>query len=189
MESYSEQTVSRSRSSASRALSALAWTAAALLVLLAIFSGANILGQDADGGLRIGWLALLLCALSLAGAISILRLKDNLNVEYDYALRDDRLEVTEILNNRRRKPRLRLELGKIRECGRGSAARPGRRTERYCLDAAEITYICYEENGERRMALLALNEDMIAHLRCSGKLPQGAWRGEEGKKNENAGLS
>lgn len=189
MESYIEQTLSRSRSGARRALSALAWTAAALLAMLAIFSGANVFGQNADGGLRISWLALLLCVLSLAGMISILRLKDKLNVEYDYVLRDDRLEVTEVLNNRRRRPRLRLELGRIRECGRGSAARPGWRTERYCLDAPEISYICYEENGERRMALLALNEDMIAHLRCSGRLPQGAWRGEEGKRNENAGLS
>lgn len=189
MENYGEQTLSRRRSAGRRVLSALAWAALALLALPALFSGANILGQSADGAMRIDWLSLLMCALCLAGMALIWRLKDKLNVEYDYVLRDGRLEVTEVLNNRRRRARLRLELGKIQECGRGAAARPGWRMERYCLDAVEITYICYEKNGERRMALLALNEDMIAQLRGDGKLPRGVWRGEEGKREANAGLS
>ena len=182
MENYREQTVSANPGGHARLLYALSWAALALLLLLAVIFAAGIFGQDADGSLKIGWLSALLCALLLAGAALVWRFKDKLRVEYDYLLRDGVLEVTQVLNNRRRRPALRLELSRIQACGPHRTTKPGVKVEKFYLDLdAALTSICYEEKGERRMALLQLNEDMIAQLRGDKSLQRGAWRDGEGK--------
>lgn len=180
-----EQTVSKERSIGSRALYGLVWALAILFALMGLFFAANVVGASESGALEISWYSAIGCVLTLASAFALWRFKDRLNLEYDYAIRDGCLFVTAVLNNRRRIPKLRLELGRIAACGRGSAPGKG---EALCLHTGtELTYIQYEEKGERRMALLELNDDMIAALRRG--LRPGAWRNSEGMTSNHAGLS
>lgn len=167
-----EQTVSRERTPGSRALYALAWMLVVLFALIALFFAGDIMGTSADGGIAIHWFSAIGCALTLASAAAIWRLKDGLRTEYDYAIHDGCLLVTAVLNNRRRVPKLRLELDRISACGHGNAS--GRAAILYLNADAKLTYIRYEEKGERRAALLELSDDMISAL-CRGIRP-GTWQ-------------
>lgn len=176
MEHRHEQTVSAAPDKKSSALLALAWFGIAALALLAIVFAAGILGTNAEGALSISWVSIICLVLCLAAAILIWRVKDRLRTEYDYVISDGRLEVSAVLNNRRRVTKLSLELGRILACGQGNA--PQGSTDKFYLDPnAQPCYICYEEKGEKKIALLELNTDMIALLKNSRELQRGAWRG------------
>ena len=179
MERYLEQTVSGSGAGGKRLLYALAWAAILLFLLLALFFAASIFGNAEGGGLGIDWISAVICLLLIGCAGIVWRAKDRLNIEYDYVFRDGCIEVTAVLNNRRRKTALRLELGRILECGRYDGRLRGKARKLYLNDAGGLTYICYEDKGERRMALLELNDDMVAGLRMG--IQRHVWRSEEGK--------
>lgn len=190
MEIYMEQTVSKERTIVARVLYGLAWALVILFVLMGLYFAANVLAAFDGGGLAIRWPSVIGCVLTLAAAVLIWWFKDGLYMEYDYLINENRLEVTQIMNNRRRKQCLTLELGRIQECGAFRVQKPGMKIEKLYLDPnAALSYICYEEKGERRMALLQLNEDMIASLKGSRALQRGVWRDAEGKSSNYAGLS
>ena len=170
-----EQTVSAVPSRRSGFLLALAWTGIAALVLLAVVFAAGIFGTDAEGGFAVSWLSVICLVICLAAAVLILRLKDRLRLEYDYVIRDGQLEVTAVLNNRRRVPKLRLQLGRILACGQGNPP-AGQLEKLYLNPDAKLTYVCYEQQGENRCALLELNDDMAMLLKSNRELQRGAWR-------------
>ncbi len=176
MEHTHEQTVSAIPDKKSGLLLVLAWAVMAALALAAILFTAGIFGTNADGALSVSWLSAVCMLICLAATILIWRLKDRLRTEYDYAITEGRLEVTAVLNNRRRVPKLRLELGRILACGQGNAPQ-GKVEKLYLTPQAKLCYICYEEKGEKKTALLELNEDMTALLKNSRELQRGAWRG------------
>ena len=185
-----EQTVSKEKTIVARMLYGFAWALVILFVLMGLYFAASVFAASEGGDLEIRWSSVIGCVLTLASALSIWRFKDGLHIEYDYVLSENRLEVTRIMNNRRRKQCLALDLGRIQECGVFRAQKPGVKLERLYLDPnADLSYICYEEKGERRMALLQLNEDMIASLKKSRALQRGVWRDAEGKSSNYAGLS
>ena len=187
MDNYVEQTVSKERTIGSRALYGLAWVLTILFVLMGLFFAANVIGVSESDALGINWHSAIGCVLTLASAVALWRFKDKLNTEYDYVLSEGRLEVTRVLNNRRRSLCMRLELGKIQECGVYRVPKPGVKLERFHLDTLSgLIYICYEEKGERRMALLEPNEDMTAALRRG--VQRNVWRDAEGKSSDYAGL-
>lgn len=172
-----EQTVSAAPDKRSSLLLVLAGVGVALLALLAIVFAAGILGSDENGALSVNWIGAVCMLLCIGGAFCLWRLKDRFRIEYDYILTEGRLEVTAILNNRRRIPKLKLELGRILACGQGRP--PQGRMERLYLDpSAKLTWISYEEKGDKRIALLELNGDMRALLKNSRDLQRGAWRDE-----------
>ena len=175
MEQRHEQTVSAAPDKKSGVLLALAWAGMALFMLLALVFAAGIFGTDADGAISVNWPGVFGALLCFGTVFGLWRVKDRLRLEYDYAIVDGRLEVTAVLNNRRRAAKLRLELGRILACGQGSA--PQEKADKLYLNPhAKLCYICYEEKGEKKTALLELNEDMTALLKNSRELQRGAWR-------------
>ena len=190
MENYCEQTVIRAQSGRNRALYALAWMAIIFMMLSAVIFGASILGTAENGSLSFSWLSAIICIAMLALSFIIFRAKDRLNLEYDYLLQDDSFSVTAVMNNRRRKTVLSLQLGRIQECGIHDGRQFSGTVDKFYLEAdARLTYICFEDKGSRRTALVQLNEDMIAQLCGSRALQRGVWRDGKGRTEQNASLS
>ena len=189
MERRYEQTVGARASGARNALYAGAWIVLAVLVLGMLISAAGILGTDAAGRMSVSWPSLILFALMAAAAAFVFLKKDGLRLEYDYALEDGALDVTAILNARRRKGRLHLPLSSVQSCGdvdseecRRISARPGLRKHKYYLDeAAPHCFFLYGADGALHMAVLELNSELRNAVRCDRRLPVGSWHEGEGK--------
>ena len=189
MERRYEQTVGARDSGARSALCVGAWIVLAVLVLGMLISAAGILGTDAAGRMSVSWPSLILFALLAAAAAFIFYKKDGLKLEYDYALEDGVMEVTAILNARRRKGKLTLPLSGVQSCGdadseeyRRISARPGLRVHKFYLDeAAPRCFFLYSADGAQHMAVLELNPELRNAVRCDRRLPVGSWHDGEGK--------
>jgi len=196
VESYIEQSVSGKRSIKKKILYVLCWCATALMLVLAMFLGAGVFG-DNPGVLEISWLNVVLLLCCLAAAFGFFRRKDCVYVEYDYILRGSTLEISSVLNGRRRRRLAEISLERIMQIGSADAAdgksalqNPQLKKHRWFIDAdSRVRYIIYLEENTRHMALLELNDEMLAAIRKSGKLAWDAWRNEEGKSSNYASLS
>lgn len=183
MENYAEQSVAGAKRAKDTALYALCWALTALLVLLAMFFAAGALGEDPNR-IEISWRELLLSALCLLAALAVFRMKDHLRREYDYILRGDVLQICLILNGRRRRELVKINLERVTRMGAASgtdfadALRQTRiRRQNWFADAgAPLYYLCYTNQNERCVAVLQLNEELLGAIRLSGRLPRGAWR-------------
>ena len=188
MERRYEQTVGARASGARNALYVGAWIVLAVLVLGMLISAAGILGTDAAGRMSVSWPSLILFALMAAAAAFIFLKKDGLRLEYDYALEDGALDVTAILNARRRKARLHLPLSSVQSCGdvdsaeyRRISARPGLRKQKlYLNEAAPRCYFLYSADGAQHVAVLELNPELRDAVRGDRRLPLGSWHEGEG---------
>ena len=176
MEHYFEQTLTAAENRKGRVLLILSWILIAVLVLLAVAFASTILATSADGGLNINWISAVALVLCLGIAFVIWRQKDRLRVEYDYAIRDGRLDVTAVLNNRRRVPKLSVEIKRIISCGPGNAPANLKAEKLWLNESARLIHICYESRDGRKAALLELNEEMANALKTSRDLMRGAWR-------------
>lgn len=188
MDRYMEQSVAGKGNLKSSVLYALCWAAAVTAVLLGVAFAAGVVAEDPEV-LRINWLNVVLTAACLATAIVFYRIKDRLRVEYDYFLYPDRLEICGILNRRRRKRYASISMEHITACGNTGddeynklLSRPGLKRHNWYVDAqSELSYICYNAETTRHMAVLELNRELIRALSANKRLPNGAWRIKEGK--------
>ena len=176
MEHYFEQTLTAAEKRKGRVLLMLSWVLIAALALLSVAFASTIFATTGDGALSINWISAVALVLCLGIAFVIWRQKDRLRVEYDYAIRDGRLEVAAVLNNRRRVPKLSVEIKRIISCGPGSAPANLKAEKLWLNEAARLIHICYESKDGRKAALLELNEEMANALKTSRDLMRGAWR-------------
>lgn len=140
------------------------------------------------GAFRLNWTSLILFALFAALAALVWLKKDGLKLEYDYALEDGTLDVTAILNARRRKVKLTLPLSGVQSCGdvdsaeyRRISSRPGlQRHKLYLNEAAPRCFFLYSTDGAQHLAVLELNPELRNAVRGDRRLPLGSWHEGEG---------
>lgn len=195
MDVYAEQSVNGEIDVRKRALYALCWALICALVLAAVMTGAGIVSPSAQK-LEIRWLNVLLTVLYVGAAILIFRQKDWLCVEYDYILRSGALEISGILNRKRRRGLARIPLEQIRlvapACAAEAAAMlqaPKLKRHAWHIRPEGLWLIAYGQGSESHAAILELNDAMLASLRACRELERGVWRGLGGKNADNAGLS
>lgn len=181
MENHVEQSVTGRQRAGDAALYRICWAVLALLVLLAMFFAAGALEENSDA-LKINWPKLICAAACLLGALAAFRGKDYLRREYDYMLHGQVLEICLILNGRRRRRLAEIEIERIERMGAASGAdfehilrRKGLKRQNWFADAdAPLYYLCYTKQSERCVAVLQLNEEMLAALRRKGSLTRDA---------------
>ena len=184
MDDFLEQTAVRRRRGAYTALYYLVWGALILSGLVALFSLTNVIGADPEaGGLVLRW-PFLLMALAFGGATYLLyRVKDECRIEYDYAFTNGSLDVSRVLNERRRRYLCALETREVLSCGpaRGPAfqralRQPGVKIHNWFLNReAPLTFFYFQKKGLKHVIVLELNEEMISIIRSKKYLQTGAW--------------
>ena len=188
MEQYMEQSVAAETNARAKLLYGACWLAIILLLIAALAAGASVLNEDASG-ISIHWPGAIVAALSLALAWFLFRRKDWLILEYDYTLRDDTLEISAVLNRKRRRSLGRIEMPRVQQCGPAAHVEvervgrlPGLKLRKWYLNQEKPLFcIQYSDGSERCAAFLELNEAMINRIKCSRGLPAGAWRNPEGR--------
>lgn len=192
MECYIEQSVTAKKSFGKSLLYALSWCATVLLVIMAMFFGTGVFSDQPDV-FKIHWMNVVLLLLCLLGAFVCYRRKDRLRMEYDYILRGKVLEISGILNARRRHKLAEISLDCILQIGPVAGMQIQdlqlKKHSWFSDSQSSISYIIYMQERTRHMAFLELNTEMLAALRKCGQIPRDAWRDEEGKSLNYASLS
>ena len=94
------------------------WVFVIVFALVAAFGLANIVGVNPEtGGMVFSWQSLVLTVAFGAAAFGLWRASDSCRVEYDYTFTNGNLDVSRVLNNKRRKYLTALEMKDVIRCG------------------------------------------------------------------------
>lgn len=184
MEHFFEQSVAEGKSLKKSLLYALCCLGIAVFLIVALICAANVFGRD-PSAFVVKWKSVVGLAVSLVASGALFMLKDHLRMEYDYIYRDGILEISGVLNRRRRKRLVTIDLQRVTEAGPATGdalaamARSGKARLHRWYGTQCRYYLIYMEENVRHAALLELDEQLAALIRR--RLPAGAWRGEEGK--------
>lgn len=186
---FLEQTVAQKQADKNAFLYGLSCFLSVFFLIVAALCASGILARDAQGGLVIGWIWLIgaLVCLALAGCAFFGR--DYLRLEYDYSFTEGVIDVSKVLNNKRRKHLAEFNVGKIISCGSVNSAAyarakstPGIAQNNYYINAdEELYFFAYESEGHRNLTVLELSEDMVQMIKTDRSLQNGAWHDAEGK--------
>ena len=176
----------------------LCWGVLIGLALVAAFMLSNIVGVNPEtGGMLFSWQSLLLTLAFGGGAFLLWRGSDNLRVEYDYTFTNGNLDVSRVLNNKRRKYLTALEMKDVIRCG--PAAGPAfmktlneqgaKRHNWFVNRDAKLYYFYFQRKNMKHVIIVELNDEMVAMIRSKNYLQRGVWYDETGKSNYGASIS
>jgi len=187
MEIYFEQSVLCENTSKMRIKYTVICALAVVMVILAVLTGANVLGSD-PGAIQINWLNLAATVLFLAAAFLLYRNKDRVRVEYDYTYHGDALEVCCVYNASKRRRMAMIPLKSVSSCGRAAGAEYesilARQQEKHnwiVHQDAPLFFMCYLQDNARHIAHLEFNDEMIRVLKSSNQIRNDAWIKAEGE--------
>ena len=197
MDDFIEYTAVRLGGSLSSLLYYLAWAAIVLLGVVAVFSLSGFIGTDPETGKLVFSFSSLLIGLACgAAAFFAYRGKDNLRTEYDYAFTNGALDISSVLNSRRRRYLCALDTKDVIRCG--PAAGPAfqkslkepdvKRHNWFVNREAKLYFFYFQKKGVKHLAVMELSDEMIAVIRSKKCLQIGAWYDADGKQSY-AGIS
>ena len=180
------------------ALYYMSWMFILLFALMAAISLTNIVGMNPEtGGVVFSWQSLLLTVVFGGGAFLLWRGSDNCRVEYDYTFTNGNLDVSRVLNNKRRKYLTALEMKNVIRCGPAAGPafmktlnEPGIKRHNWFVNRdAYLYYFYFQKKGLKHVIIVELNDEMVAMIRSKNYLPRGVWYDEDGKSNYGASIS
>ena len=186
---FLEQTVSQEKTGRNALLYGVCWFLSIFFLVCGALSASGSLGTGADGKLSINFLWLIVMAVCLALAGLAFYGKDYLRLDYDYSITESIVDVSRVLNNKRRKHLIEFDLGKVTGCGSVNSAAferakamPGQsRNNWYIHEDAKLYYFAHEIKGQRCLTILELNDAMVQMVKSDRTLQTGAWHDAEGK--------
>lgn len=174
------------------------WLFIAAFGIVALFSLVNVMGVNPQTGGTAFSLPSLLIALFAGGAAFLLwRASDYCRVEYDYTFTNGVLDVSRVLNNRRRSYLTSLDMKDVIRCG--PAAGPAfkktlnepniKRHNWFVNREAKLYYFYFQKKGVRHVIVLELTDEMVRMIRGKNYLPREAWYDEEGRQSYGGSIS
>jgi len=198
MDDFLETIAVRRKQGAYTALYYLCWGLLIAFALIAAFMLSNIVGMNPEtGGMVFSWQNLLLTVIFGGGAFLLWRGSDNLRVEYDYTFTNGNLDVSRVLNNKRRKYLTALEMKDVIRCGpcagpafQKTLNEPGVKKHNWFVNRdAKLYYFYFQRKGMKHVIILELSDEMVAMIRSKKYLPRGVWYDEDGNSNYGASIS
>lgn len=184
---FVEQTVMRRSGTVYGIVYWLMWALVAVLGFYAALSLFNIIGYTEDGGIRINYIAAIIMVAAGALAIFVYRKTDDVRIEYDYAFTNGILDVSRVMNRRRRKYMMELDMKTVAHAGYvndGEFERlkkgGGYRLLDFTLNKdAEKMYFAFTKNGNSYIAVIEPSEEMENAIKGRSWLPQGVLRAKK----------
>ena len=185
---FLEQTVGQDRNQKNAFLYGVCCFLSVFFLVIGAMCASSILSVDDGGGIAISWIWVVLLLVCLGLAAMAFFGKDYLRVEYDYCVTESIVDVSRVLNNKRRKNLAEFDLGKVTSCGSVSSASfarasamPGQTKNNWFIhNDAKLYFFCYESKGQRNITVLELNDSMLQLIKTCPSLQRDAWH-EEGK--------
>jgi len=174
------------------------WILIVIFAVVAAFSLTGVIGVNPEtGGMAFVWQNLVL-ALVFGGAAYLLwRGSDNCRIEYDYTFTNGILDVSRVLNNKRRKYLTSLEMKDVIRCGPAAGPafqktlkEPDMKVHNWFVNRdANLYYFYFQRKGVKHTIVLELNDEMVAMIRSKNYLPRGTWYDAEGRSSNAVGIS
>ena len=196
MDDFLEQVARRKKQGLFTLLYVLLWAVLIVAGINALFWLPMFMGSDGNG-LTFHFIPLIIGLVSGAIAFFAWRRTDYCRVEYDYAFTNGILDVSKVLNNRRRRYLTALDMKDVVRCGpaKGPAFQkvlqePGLKKHNWFLNRdANLYYFYFVKNNVKHMAVVELHQEMVDMIRSKSYLQKGAWVDENGKASYNYGVS
>ena len=180
------------------ALYYVCWLLIIVFALLAAFFLTNVVGVNPEtGSMVFVWQGLVMALLFGGAAFLLWRASDHCRVEYDYTFTNGNLDVSRVLNNKRRKYLTALEMKDVIRCG--PAAGPAfaktlnepdiKRHNWFVNREANLYYFYFQRKGVKHMIVLELTQEMVDMIRSRNYLPREAWYDAEGKQSYGVRVS
>ncbi len=176
----------------------VSWVFIITFGLIAAFSLANVMGVNPEtGGMMFSWQNLVITLLFGGAAFLLWRGSDNFRVEYDYTFTNGILDVSRVLNNKRRKYLTALEIKNVIRCGPAAGPafaktlnEPGIKRHNWFVNReAHLYFFYFQKNGVKHVIILELNNEMVELVRSRKYLPQGVWYEADGSQSYGARIS
>jgi len=190
MDDFLEQTAVRQKQGVFTLLYYLMWVVMIVFALIAVFGLTSMIGVNPEtGGIAFNFPSLIMGVVFGALAFVCFRAKDECRVEYDYAFTNGSLDVSKVMNERRRRYLCAMETKDVISCGpaKGPAFQkalkePGVKQHNWFVNReAKLTYFYFQKKGVKHLAVLELNDEMISVIRSKKYLQPGVWHDEDGK--------
>ncbi len=189
MDDYLETVARRRHQGVYTVLYFLVWVLIVMFGFTALLNFSSFIGTNEEGGLQLNWIQLLI-AVVMGGITYLLwRRKDYCRVEYDYTFTNGILDVGQVLNNKRRRYLTALDMKDVVRCGptqgptfEKTLRENGLKKHNWFLNRdANLYYFYFVKNNIKHLAVLELQDEMIAMVRSKSYLPRGAWAADDGK--------
>ena len=176
----------------------ICWLLLIVFALIAAFSLANVIGMNPEtGGMMFSWQNLIMTLLFGGAAFLLWRGSDNCRVEYDYTFTNGNLDVSRVLNNKRRKYLTALEMKNVIRCGpaagpafKKTLSEPGVKRHNWFVNRdASLYYFYFQKKGLKHVIIVELNKEMVDMIRSKNYLQRGVWYNEEGRSDNGYGAS
>ena len=180
------------------ALYYLCWGFILMFGLMAAISLTAIVGMNPEtGGVVFSWQSLLLTLVFGGGAFLLWRGSDNCRVEYDYTFTNGNLDVSRVLNNKRRKYLPALEMKDVLRCGPAAGPaflktlnEPGIKRHNWFVNReANLYFFYFQRKNVKHVIVLELTDEMIRMIRSKNYLPREAWYDADGTQSYGRRLS
>ncbi len=198
MDDFLETYAVRKRQAPFTLLYFLCWALVIVFLLTAAISLPGVIGANPEtGSLVFSWHRLLIVLVAGAAAYFLWRWSDNCRVEYDYTFTNGNLDVSRVLNNKRRKYLTALEMKDVIRCGPAAGPafmktlnEPGIKRHNWFLNRdAHLYYFYFQKKGLKHVIVLELNQEMVAMIRSRSYLPRGVWYEADGSQKYGNGIS
>ena len=187
MDDFLEQVARKKKQGVYSFLYYLSWVFVVAFGIIALFSVYGIIGQNEEGGIVFNWQPIII-VLAFGGlAFLIWRKADYLRIEYDYTFTNGNLDVSQVLNNKRRKYLTALQMKDVIRCGPvGTQAfnktlnEPSIKVHNWFVNRdANLYFFYFQRNSVKHVIVLELHQDMIDMIRSkSSYLQRGVWTDE-----------
>ena len=197
MDDFLEQTAVRQKQGVFTLLYYITWVLMVICGIFALFSLSNIVGMDPETG-SISFRLPSLITLAVFGGLAYLlfRGKDECRVEYDYSFTNGTLDISKVMNARRRRYLCSVETKDVISCGpaggpafQKALKEPGVKTHNWFVNReSKLYYFYFQKKGVKHVMVLELNDEMIAVIRSKKYLQMGVWHDADGR-SQYASLS
>lgn len=196
MDDFLEQVARRKHQGMYTLLYVFLWFIIIVFGMAALSSVMRIIMID-EQGLSINFIALIITVVGGGIAFLAWRRSDYCRLEYDYSFTNGILDVSRVMNNRRRRYLTALDMKDVIRCGpaQGPAfqktlSEPGLKKHNWFLNRdANLYYFYFLKNNVKHMAVVELHEEMVAMIRSKSYLQKGVWIDKDGKASYNYGVS
>lgn len=189
MDDFLEQVARRRRQGLYTLLYFVIWILIVIFGLFAVMNITSFIGVNAEGGLQLRFEALIMGLV--AGGITFLlwRRADYCRLEYDYSFTNGTLDISQVLNNKRRRYLTALEMKEVVRCGpaQGQAFQKalneqGVKKHNWFLNRdANLYYFYFVKKNVKHLCVVELTDEMVGLIRNKKYLQPGVWTGDDGK--------
>ena len=198
MDDFLEIVAFRRKQGIYTALYYFCWLFIVLFGLMAAISLSGIVGVNPEtGGAVFSWQNLVITLVFGASAFLLWRGSDSCRVEYDYTFTNGNLDVSRVLNNKRRKYLTALEMKDVIRCGPASGQaflktlneKDVKRHNWFVNREANLYFFYFQKKGQKHVIILELTQEMVDMIRSKKYLPRGVWYDADGNQSYGASIS